>query len=193
MKFSCWSVSSVLIILLFSACGPADSNEKLMKGVNKEIVKNYQDNKAQFDKLDEYFKLRHINYIEFTDNGMINLSYITDTSAKEIDLPSQDTGYTKLKDALSLDHLTSGDLVNLKKHLESININTLSLINFHDEKTGQKCKGMELEYKENTPFRFFYRHFEKPIEGKEYVSKETFMYKLLYPHQLGEKTLWYYR
>lgn len=193
MKFTCWSVSSVLIILLFSACGPADSNEKFMKGVNKEIEKNYEANKAQFDKLDEYFKLSHIKYIEFTDYGRINLSYITDTSAKEIDLPSQDTGYTKLKDALILDHLTSSDLVNIKKHLESINIKTFYFVDFTDEKTGLKARGIELEYKENTPFRFFYRHFEEPIKGKEIVSKETFPYKLLNPHLLGEKTLWYYR
>lgn len=193
MKFSCWSLPLVLIIFLFSACGPADSNEKFMNGVNKEIVKNYQDNKPQFDKLDEYFKLSHIKYIEFTDNGRINLSYISDTSAKEIDLPGQDTGYTKLKDALSLDHLTSGDLLNIKKHLESINTSTLYLIDFTDEKTGLKARGIELEYKENTPFRFFYRHFEESIKGKELVSKGTFLYKLANPHQLGEKTLWYYR
>lgn len=193
MKSAFWSVPVVLIILSFSACGPTDSNEKFMNGVNKEIVKNYQDNKAQFDKLDEYFKLTHINYIEFTENGRINLSYITDTSTKEVDLPSQDTGYTTLKNALSLDHLTSSDLVNIKKHLESINTNTLSLIDFQDEKTGQKARGMELEYKENTPFRFFYRHFEEPMKGKEIVSKGTFIYKLTNPHQLGEKTLWYYR
>lgn len=193
MKFSCWSVSSVLIILLFSACGPADSNEKYMNGVNKEIEKNYEANKAQFDKLDEYFKLSHIKYIEFIDNGRINLSYITDTSAKEIDLPGQDTGYTTLKEALNLDHLTSSDLVNIRKHLESINTKTFYLVDFTDQKTGLKARGIELEYKENTPFRFYYRHFEEPIKGKEIVSKETFAYKLLNPHLLGEKTLWYYR
>jgi hypothetical protein len=193
MKFSFWSVPLVLVIFLFSACGPTDSNEKFMNGVNKEIAKNYQDNKAQFDKLDEYFKLSHIKYIEITENGMFNITYVTDTSTKEIELPYQDTGYTTLKNALSLDHLTSGDLLNIKKHLESININIMSLIDFHDEKTGLKSKGMELIYKENTPFRFIYRHFEKPLEGMEFVSKETFFYKLAYPHQVGERTLWYYR
>jgi hypothetical protein len=113
---------------LFSACGPADSNEKFMNGVNKEIVKNYEDKKAQFDKLDEYFKLKHIKYIGVTENGMFNITYVTDTSTKEIELPGQDTGYTALKNALSLDHLTSNDLLNIKKHLESLNTNTLWLI-----------------------------------------------------------------
>lgn len=196
MRSAFWSVLLVLFICLLSSCGPSDPNEKFMGGANKEIVKNYESNKPQFDKLDKYFKLKHIRYIEITDNGFFNIEYAADSSFgadKYQKLPNQDTGYTTLKNALSLDNLTSGDLLEIKKHLESINTNSMWLINFQDEKTGLKCRGIELRFKENTPFQFFYRQYELPLEGREFVSKETFFYKIGVPHKLGDKTLWYYK
>lgn len=196
MRAALWSVLLVFFISLLSSCGPSDPNEKFMGGANKEIVKNYESNKPQFDKLDKYFKLKHIRYIEITDNGFFNIQYAEDSSFgkdKYKSLSNQDTGYTALKNALSLDNLTLGDLFEIKKHLESINTNSMWLINFQDEKTGLKYRGIELSFKENTPFQFFYRHFEQPLEGRELVSNETFLYKLASPHMLGDKTLWYYK
>lgn len=140
-----------------------------------EVKNNYNDNKAVFNELKSCFAFKYIKVIEFKRDNNVVIEYkMSDTSKwwrTEINLNAKD-----IQTPLNFEGISSKYLLNLKMKLNSINANSIWVIDLFNRYNGTTSKGMEIKYlKEVNDLHFFYKIFKMPLDSipNEFYSMQT--------------------
>ncbi len=196
-------ISITIFCFYINSCG--DSEQKIKKDFNSlqiETKNNYENNKEIFNKIKSCFAFKYIKYIEFKTDGDVNIQYKVKDTAQwgEVNSDTHEWGKIvanidskEIKPLLDYEGLSKEFLLSIKKELNTINANSISMMDGYDVIKGFDYKAFEIKYlKEVNELYFLYRIFDRPIDSI-YNSRYPFQSRGNIGGVLDTDIIYYYK